>query len=253
MRRAAPALVALAAACAPVPYERTDPRAGGPLYDADAVSRLDFLGLHLGMEQGAACARLRAIGYLRQGREDCGRHGELDSDDGFILPGADGMPPPPGPGAPLESVEIVHLRYELVGGREMVIQIGAHTQSPGRPAALVRASIAAWGPPTFHGHYARDYVELYWGASREQASPANRNQFGRCTYRPQCEWQRGMDCGSVFARFATPVAHVVVYDWGRWVTIEDYGAYVRALRRSGEWQRRPWRDPQNFCPPPPPV
>jgi hypothetical protein len=250
--RSAGPLLLFAAGCASPP-ENPNYRIRGPVYDAAAVSRLEFEGVHLGMEQSEACEALIARGYTRQGRSDCGPHDDLRDDDGFLGRGAGDSRPYAGPGDAPEVIQHVHLRYQAVAGRQMVIKVGGYSRAPHQPERLTRAAFAAWGPPTFYGHYAVDYVAMNWAGSARQANPDNRNRFGHCTYRPQCEWQRGIDCAPIFREFATPVAHVVIYDWGRDVTIEDHGAVLRALRSSGDLRRRPWESPRHACPPPPPI
>jgi hypothetical protein len=224
-------------------------RSHGPAYSVAAISRLDVLGLHLGMEQRAACDQLLAMGFRRQGRDDCGPHQDLDADDGF-LPPASGLREERGRGLSAESVSHVSLRYEQSGSSQSVVVIYVDTDERNRPRSLTEATLAAWGTPTYAGYYAEDYVQFFWATSRRQALPDNRDRFGRCTYMPQCEWQNGLNCGPVFRAFATPVAEVVVYDWGRHIEIMDFGADLRRLSRSGDMRRRPWESPGYVCPTP---
>ena len=230
--------------CAPEPL--TPPhRDHGPNYSATDIYRLDFQGVRLGMPRDEACLLIVANGYRNRDGGDCGPAAPLRPGDDApvdIFLGSqmrDCNREDCRPGSPADSVKFLSLTYERVDGRDVVRRISVDTAEPGQADALTAAIVRDWGRPTFFapgGDGAHSL--LIYGASPAQADPEPRNIFDRCVHSPDCEAERGIDCGAVISDYATTTAEVTIHDGGRWIQIEDRRAYARALRESGRLRGR---------------
>jgi hypothetical protein len=234
------------AGCATTAAQR-DPRLiDGPLYRPDAIYRLSFQGMHLGMEQRDACERLIAMGYRRDGQEGCAPPTDPEGDSfrgterAFAMTG-----PVERPG---DTVISFGLAYHTVNGRLVVTNMDIYTNGREAEGTGIPETIREWGQPTLHAPYSERYHILYYASSRRQADPENRERFGRCRYLPQCAFREGIDCGAVFARYSAVVAKVSTMAWGRNIQIDDFRPELRARRASGEMRRRPWESSGYACP-----
>jgi len=253
-RRALGALLAtgLLAGCATAAAHqsaaaRRDPRLiDGPLYTPEAIYRLSFQGVHLGMDQREVCAQLVAAGYRREGQEGCGPPTDPEGDSFLGTPGAFGNPAPVE--RPADTVSSINLGYDEVNGHRIVVHIDIYTNGREAAGTGIPETIREWGQPTLHAPYSPTYHHLYYAGSRRQADPESRDRFGRCRYLPQCAFRDGIDCAALFARFSTVVAEVNTMAWGRNIKLDDFRPELRARRASGEMRRRPWESPGYLCP-----
>lgn len=242
-------LLAILLGCAPVAQTPADPD-GGPIYTPAQIYGFDLHGLKLGMERRDACRRLLELGFKRHGPVDCS-HDPDDEPSNPVEEAADGYlgPASLNPDERLETsparrLRYVFLLYRTSKGRETVVGLSADTDEPGQQDALDRATVEQWGAPT---HYERHgYRVLRYGASPAQVDGDNRSDFSACQHFPQCAHGRGTDCGRALTRFASVIAEVVVFDWGRSIRIDDHRPYRSALRASGALERRDWE--RNVCP-----
>lgn len=233
----APLLLFLTAQQAATPPDpRVDP--SGPRYDADAIYRLEFHGVRLGMPRDEVCRRLLAGGYTNRSAGDCGPLAPRDYED---EPPADSFhgTAPGGwcreercdPALPSAAVQFISIGYDRVGGRDLVRSFYIWTNEPQDRDALAQATVRAWGRPTYYARWG--YNVLYYGASPDQAEFYNRSNYGRCRYNPGCGEMDGLDCGAILTDFATPNAQVVAYDGFRVIEVEDARLDLRDLAASG--------------------
>jgi hypothetical protein len=226
---------------------RTAPeRPRAPVYAAADIYRFDFQGVRLGMTREEACSLIVANGYRNRDGAGCGptvphREGETEPVDVFLGRAMrDCARESCEAGTPAANVQFLSLTYQRVDGRDVVRKINADTAEPGPVGPKEEAAIRAWGPPTFH-EPARSqgaFSVLIYGATPAEADWMNRETYNRCGFSPDCEARRGTDCGAVLSDFANVTAEVTVYDWGRWVRIEDRRPELGALRASGRLRGR---------------
>lgn len=239
------ALVIFSAGCGAEP-QTTPQRGPPPTYATREIYRFDFQGVRLGMARDDICPRILANGYRNRDGAGCGptvphREGESEPVDVFLggaapRPCGEGECPP---GAPSANVTFLSLTYERIGGRDIVREINVDTAEPGPLGPKTESTIRQWGVPTFH-EPGRDggYSVLIWGATVDQADWGRRESYNRCQFSSDCEARRGTDCGAVISDYATATAAVTIYDWGRWIRIEDRRPQLRALRASGRLRGR---------------
>lgn len=234
-----PVLLACLSSCVP----DTKPGEGAPssTYAAAAIYRLDILGLRLGITRNEGCERLRALGFKRQGPDGCGPDPDDlpvrldDAADQYLGP-ASGVTEATA-GSPAVDFRFLALSYRRIGGRDVVVGINAVTNEPKQEDRIEAGVRARWGAPTHFERHA--YRVLRYGSSRAQTDSDARGRFGMCRTFPECQEERGIDCSRVLAKFASAVAEVVIFDWGRHISIDDYRPFLQDLRAARE--RRPWR------------
>jgi hypothetical protein len=236
-------LLASAGACAPVARTSPDPD-GGPLYTPAEIYEFDLHGLRLGMAREDACRRLLELGFRRHGPADCSPDAD-DEPSNPVEEAADGYLGPASRDriervqtSPALRLRYVFLLYRTRGGRETVVGLNADTDEPRQQDALERATVQQWGTPTRYERYG--YTILRYGPTAAQVDGNNRSDFQGCQHFPECRHERGTDCARTLSRFASVIAEVVIYDWGRSIRIEDHRPYLRALRASGALERRDW-------------
>ena len=258
-------LAASLAACAPpaeTPKSAEVPPPGrvwGPAYTAAEMRRFTIRGVHLGMEQKAACEKLLAQGfYSHEGdepEEACGPEA-MDRHEGRFVyfpsyndtffPGPKALRDPNEgrPGALTGKLSSLTLDYakDRDGGLT-VSGITAMTDEPKREeAALARSTVAAWGEPTVNHLWGY----LVYGSSADQADYENRGAFTKCKLDPGCEHRDGVDCAAILTRYATVSATVKLAVWGRYIHLDDNGAQLAEGRRNGAIRRRPWTAPGGY-------
>ncbi|HST35185.1 MAG TPA: hypothetical protein VLK25_00950 [Allosphingosinicella sp.] len=228
----------LVAAQQPVapPDPRVDP--SGPSYDAEAVYRLEFHGIRLGMARDEVCRRLTANGYTLESPGRCGPLAPRDYEDEppgdsyrGTAPGGSCRASPCDPASPSSSVQFISVEYERADGRDLVRSFYLWTSEPSGRDALTEATVRAWGRPTYYARWG--YNVLLYGASADQAEYYNREKYGRCVYNPGCAAIDGLDCGAILNDYATPHAQVTAYDGFRVIQVEDARLELRDLRASG--------------------
>lgn len=228
-------LVAGQPAAAP-PDPRVDP--SGPSYGADAVYRLEFHGVRLGMPRDEVCRRLLADGYTLESPGDCGPLAPRDYEDEppgdsyrGTAPGGWCGQPPCDPASPSASVQFISIDYDRADGRDLVRSFYAWTSEAADRDALTDVTVRAWGWPTYYARWA--YNVLLYGESADQAEFYNRSNYGRCRYNPGCAEMDGLDCGAILSDYATANAQVTAYDGFRVIEVEDARLDLRDLRASG--------------------
>lgn len=258
-------LAASLAGCAPpaaTPQAAAMPPPGrvwGPAYTAAQMRRLTIRGVHLGMEQRAACERLLAQGfYSHEGDEPdevCaaeamdrheGRFVYFPSYNDTFFPGPKAKRDPNAgrPGALTGKLSSLTLEYARTRDDRLIVSgMSALTDEPNQEEeALARSTVAAWGTPTVNhlwGH-------LVYGSSVEQADYENRGAFTSCKIDPGCEHLDGIDCAAILSRYSTVSATVNLNGWGRYIHLDDNGSQLSEGRRNGVIRRRPWTVPGGF-------
>jgi hypothetical protein len=222
----------------------------GPRYDAAEIYRLSFHGIRLGMTSTEACTRLLAKGYTRRPNDQKGRDCRPEAlgdklSDAFFGTRVFSNAGEPRLGTATDTVQSLLLSYSMSDGGPAITEIQVMTNERGRLDDLVRTVVREWGRPTLLERHA--YATLAYAASPEEADGSNRQSFSSCQSSPECEYLRGSDCAAVLRRFAGVFAQVAVYDWGRWIRIEDNRPYLASLQASGALERRDWESPDAMC------
>lgn len=246
--------VQLVAACAPGPPTTGRPIAG-PGYGTAAIYRLDFQGIGLGMRRDEVCRSLVANGYRNEAGGDCGPFAPLEEGDGYPAESYEGWAPqgcPPDrcrPDSPSARVQYISLDYRRGTKGDFVVAMIVRTSEPDRRASLAEITIRDWGQPSYY--HVHGYSQLIYGYSAKQADSGNRERFDGCRYIPECEIERGTDCGAVLNDFATANASVTINDGSRLIEIEDPRPSVGELRAAGRLRGRRYDGPGYLCSPAP--
>ena len=220
--------------------EAQDPRVdqSGPSYDADAIYRLEFHGVRLGLARDEVCRRLLANGYTLEEAGECGPRAPRDYEEepqGDSYRGTAGggwcRQEPCDRALPSAKVQFISVEYDRLDDRDVVRSFYLWTSEAKDRDSLTAETVRHWGRPTYFARWG--YNVLHYGASPDQAEFYNRSNYGRCLYNPGCAEQDGLDCGAILSDYATPNAQVVAYDGFRVIEVEDARLDLRDLRASG--------------------